>query len=111
MNHAGMDLKKYCSLLALITMLISFSCTSEPSSSAAFVMSNKCVENHLIAPSTAAFCSITDATIVDLGNGRFRVSGYVDSQNAYGSMIRTHYTCELEYIGDDEWGIIDIDMY
>jgi hypothetical protein len=39
------------------------------------------------------------------------VWAYVDAQNRFGATIRTRYWCEVEYIGNDMWRLIDIDLY
>ena len=64
------------------------------------------VEQRLKAPSTAKFgaCATTDTTkycTKYLGNQRHRVATYVDSQNEFGAMIRTHFVCVMEQTADD----------
>lgn len=48
------------------------------------------VEGYLKAPSTAKFCSFVDAKVTHLGNGEYKVTGWVDSQNSFGAMIRSN---------------------
>lgn len=50
------------------------------------------VEGSLKAPSTAKFCSYVDAKVTHLGNGEYKVTGWVDSQNSYGAMMRSNFT-------------------
>lgn len=49
------------------------------------------VEGYLKAPSTAKFCSFVDAQVTHLGNGEYKVVGWVDSQNSFGAMIRSNF--------------------
>ena len=66
----------------------------------------QCVELQVLkAPASAVFPPF-DQVIVNGSNGRYSVSGYVDSQNSYGAMIRTHYTYNVEKNGD-EWRCTD----
>ena len=56
----------------------------------------QCVElQKLKAPATAVFPDL-DEMIVIGGDGRYEVSGYVDSQNASGVMIRENFTFNVE---------------
>ena len=56
----------------------------------------QCVEYQLLkAPATAVFPPLNQM-IVNGGNGRYAVSGFVDSQNSYGAVIRSQYAFHLE---------------
>ena len=56
----------------------------------------QCVELQVLkAPATAKFPDL-DEMIVNGSDGKYNVSGYVDSQNSYGAMIRTQYTYRVE---------------
>ena len=68
---------------------------------AAKIMSEDFVTSCLKSPSTADFPWKAESVIRD-GTG-WRVNSYVDSQNSFGAMIRSHYTCVLENIGGDSW--------
>lgn len=48
----------------------------------------------LKAPSTAKFCSLEEMTVIE-ANGIYTVSGYVDSQNSYGAIVRTPFTLKI----------------
>lgn len=51
----------------------------------------KAVEIQMLkSPATAQFCDLEEMTITK-DNGAYIISGYVDSQNSYGAMIRTPY--------------------
>lgn len=46
-------------------------------------------------PRDAAFPSITDIKITNLGNGTWTVLGYVDATNGYGANQRSRYKVEM----------------
>ncbi len=71
----------------------------------AFVMCKQFVTDRLKAPSTAVFPSSVDdgVTITRLDTAQFKVIAYVDSQNGFGAMIRTSYTCAVRYTGNSNW--------
>lgn len=59
----------------------------------AVVACKNLVKNQLKAPSTAKFSETTAS-----GSGAsWQSSGVVDSQNSFGAMIRTPFTCQLTY--------------
>lgn len=53
----------------------------------------------LKAPSTAKFSQKRD--VDDLGEGRYRVRSFVDSQNGFGAMIRSNWETVLKYNSGD----------
>lgn len=65
----------------------------------AWVMSRRFVERALAAPATAQFPSSdrTDGVHVErTGQCTYLVQGWVDSQNGFGAMLRSHYSIEME---------------
>jgi len=77
----------------------------------AFSMSQKFIKERLKSPGSAEFPSITDSDVVitHKGGGRFTVKAYVDSQNAFGALLRTRYTCEIRDNGDRTWALLSMD--
>lgn len=71
----------------------------------AWVVCKDFVTQRLKAPSTATFpASNSDGvTITKLDSVQFRVNAYVDSQNSFGAMIRTQYSCTVRHTGGDNW--------
>ncbi len=68
------------------------------------------VEKQLKAPSTAKHpWGSSNYQITDLGDYRYRVSSYVDSQNSFGAMLRTNYTVVIRQSGD-KWILENIDI-
>jgi len=69
----------------------------------AHVMCEDFAEKRLKSPVSAEWSSITTAkSTTKLAENRYRVRTYVDSQNAFGALIRTHVDCTLRVQGD-EW--------
>lgn len=63
----------------------------------------QCVELQVLkAPATAVFPSF-DEMVVNGSNGRYSVSGFVDSQNSYGAVIRSTYTYNVELDPTGKW--------
>lgn len=76
-----------------------------------FVMSQVFVKKRLKSPRTAKFpVSTLDQTKYTGTCGEVLVRSYVDSQNSYGAMLRTHFTVVVKYHGGDKWTLVDIDL-
>lgn len=75
----------------------------------AFYMSKQFVTKTLKAPSTADFGSFGESTITRKSDRIFSVTSFVDAQNSFGAKIRTYYTCDLQYLGKDNWQLIKLD--
>lgn len=58
------------------------------------------VEDRLRAPSTAEFPSTSDYDISGSGSV-YTVRGYVDSENGFGAMIRSDWTCVVQETGTE----------
>jgi len=83
-----------------------------PTPSMAYVMCQEFVEDQLVAPATAKFPGMSEVVIVSIKNEQnaYRVSGYVDAQNRMGALIRNYYVCEIKYVGDDKWRLLDLEF-
>jgi hypothetical protein len=60
------------------------------------------VEERLASPQTADFPFGGYRHVKDLGNGRYEVISYVDSQNVFGAQIRTRFSGVI-LKGNDKW--------
>lgn len=60
----------------------------------------------LKAPATAQFCDLDQMTITENPKGELVVSGFVDSQNSYGALIRTPFDITVFKDGD-VWKNVD----
>lgn len=71
----------------------------------AWVMAQQFVKDKLKSPGTADFgwLQTSEDTVQDLGGGKYRIRGWVDSQNTFGATVRTRFVCELKHAGGDRW--------
>lgn len=76
----------------------------------AYLMIQDFVEDRLISPASAKFPWDARKHVTPLGNRRYRVHAYVDSQNGFGAMIRTHFTGEIEQLGPDRWKLHELTL-
>ena len=77
----------------------------------AYVIAQDLVSKRLKAPSTAKFPK-SDYTNGPVINKSVEIKSYVDSQNAFGAMIRTNYSIRIKQTGDDwadtsNWQVVD----
>jgi hypothetical protein len=95
-------------LLLVICALVSC-CRDQgaPTSTEAYIMAQQFVEDRLRSPSTADFPR-QPTSIEEIAQGHFRVSAYVDSQNAFGATLRTEWTCEVKIEDGDNWTLVSI---
>jgi hypothetical protein len=63
----------------------------------------------LKAPSTAEFPNDSEFDVTEIDTGLYRVTGYVDSENGFGAMVRTYYTIELQ-MADDMYMVTDLEI-
>lgn len=100
--------------LAIISAAMSGDSSSGSTSSSsdrgytAFEMCKKSVRTNLKAPSTAKFRDYFGdqaPSISGSGDGPYTVSSTVDSQNGFGAVIRSRFTCTAEYVGSDRWSL------
>lgn len=74
-----------------------------PDAFGAYYMCKQFVTKSLKAPASAVFPSSTETQTERLSATQFRNHAYVDSQNGFGAMIRTQYTCTVTSTGGDNW--------
>lgn len=60
------------------------------------------VKASLSSPSTAKFGDMTETIFTDLGNGKWRVSAYVDAQNMFGATLRKYYDADMQSSSDNK---------
>lgn len=80
----------------------------------AWVMATTFVKRQLKAPSSADFGSPfgeyqnPEKCVEYLGNGRYRIAGWVDAQNAFGAKLRNRFVCELEFRENDNCQLMSL---
>lgn len=90
-------------LFAVILNTASGGSPDTRSDTAAFVMCQDFVRDRLKSPSTAAFPTIREARVQSVGEQEWQVRSHVDAQNSFGAELRTEWSCDIEYLGDEEW--------
>lgn len=70
----------------------------------AFVIAENAVKEKLKAPSTAQFCTTTEATIGRNGN-TWTVKGWVDAQNGYGAMVRANFVVTFTFASKNTYSV------
>lgn len=78
----------------LLFVLTGCSSNADPEVNA-YVCAIDVVENHLKCPSTATFCGYSNATVHEIGDNKYSISGYVDAQNSFGASIRETFYVTL----------------
>jgi len=60
------------------------------------------VKQKLKSPSTAIFPGVSEKNehIIDLGSGKYKINSWVDSQNGFGAMLRTNFSCTIIFEGE-----------
>jgi hypothetical protein len=96
--------------IAIVAMLLRPNSSSRGGSyeATAVVTCENFVRNRLKAPGTAKFPWAPD-THPTKGDGTYRVSGWVDAQNAFGTTLRSDWVCTVEQVGE-RWKLIDLEL-
>ncbi len=77
----------------------------------AFTMAQDFIESRLKCPRTAKWPWISYKKVtVHLGNGRYQISSYLDAQNSFGALVRTHFICVVQHTGGSDWRLINLTM-
>jgi hypothetical protein len=66
------------------------------SESFAYSAAKSIVSKQLVSPGSAVFASPRDAKVKKIGKCKYRVEGFVDSQNAFGALLRKNYAITVE---------------
>jgi hypothetical protein len=78
---------------------------------AAYSICQQFVEERLKAPGSAKWPWIhTDQVTEHLGNGKYRIKSYVDSQNVFGAMVRTHFVCVVQHVDGAKWRLESLEF-
>ena len=99
------QLLHFASILTMFTFIfIAFGSDDDNSSSStetnkmlAYNYAEDFVKQRLKSPSTAEFPGLFEKAdhITELGNDEYLISSWVDSQNGFGAMIRSKFSCKI----------------
>ena len=110
-----------CIVLAIIIGFAFFcnsmcSGTEEESESSkeikALVCSESEVKDYLVSPSSAKFPYINSeqVKVEKIEKNKYFVDSYVDSENSFGAMIRTYYSCTVTLFEDDKYRVENLEF-
>jgi hypothetical protein len=66
-------------------------------------MAREFVKDLLKAPGTAEFGG---ESVKDLGNGEFEITGWVDSQNSFGALLRADFKVKIRHVEGNKWKLV-----
>jgi hypothetical protein len=97
------------------TPQVSSGMTDEDFAGKAFIISKVFVKDRLVSPKSADF-PFLDYKFSNVTNNTIIIESYVDSENSYGSEVRSSYKIKLKLIGsdwgdEDNWEVISLDLY
>lgn len=72
-----------------------------------FTYAEICVKENLKSPSSAEF-HMMETKIWEINDSTYMVKGPVDSQNAYGAMLRANFECKVIILGDENFRCEDV---
>lgn len=103
-------------LFLIVTLFIVFDSGDTPQSEknleiGAWVYAKDAVKNQLVSPSTAKFPAYFPGNVIQSSNDLFTVTSYVDSQNRLGATVRSFWSVELIYLGEDVWSVLTVNIY
>lgn len=75
----------------------------------AYFISWEFIKDKLKSPSTAEFPTYSEVNVQELDSNQYFVNAYVDSQNGFGAIIRTNYSCVLTKKGE-KWLLDKLNM-
>jgi len=63
----------------------------------AYFIAQECVKEKLVSPASADFPHISEITVDEINDSTFYIKGYLDSQNSFGAMLRSKYSCQIRF--------------
>ena len=80
----------------------------------AFLAVQDPVSRLLKSPATADFPSAwsedIEQHVTPLGDQRYEIHSYVDSQNSFGALIRTYFVAVVQQVADDQWSVESLEF-
>jgi len=74
------------------------------------VVCKKFVKARLKSPSTAKFPYISPDEVLILDKGCYGITSYVDAQNSFGAIMRTHFRCIVEKNDTGGWDLVSLEF-
>lgn len=79
----------------------------------AYNVAEEYVKPKLKSPRTADFPNIyeKDSHIKEVGEGRFRINSWVDSQNSFGAIVRSNWSCDVFIDESEDVRVTNVRVY
>ena len=109
----GLLLAIAAAVVVVIIIIIAVNAGSMSDEERALSYAQSAVESRLASPATASFASMQESRILrnaPPAQNTFTVMSHVDSQNAMGATLRTHFTVEVELIDSSRHRIVSVNM-
>lgn len=68
------------------------------------------VKARLKSPSSADFPWGSDC-VTKISDNTYVINSYVDSQNSFGAMLRTNFTCQITLTGNDNYTCDSVELF
>ena len=110
-NYTGIVIVAMLGVSLTLWVLAQMGAAAEPRApddALAYAMAQVFVSRQLKAPATADYAPMSQATIIDLGDGLYSVTAWVDSENSYGARLRATFTANLRWMGGDDWQLVGV---
>ena len=75
----------------------------------ALTAAQECVKERLKSPSSADFPWGTDC-VSKVSENTYIINSYVDSQNSFGAMLRTNFSCQVTLNSDDTYTCDNVEL-
>lgn len=85
------------------------SLTEAESAENAYLSTHDIIGQALVSPGSAEWCPLSDSSVTAQSNHRWIVESCVDSQNKLGALLRLNYTAEVQFVGDGQWQLLNIE--
>jgi hypothetical protein len=76
----------------------------------ALTAAQECVKERLKSPSSADFPWGSDC-VTKISDNTYVINSYVDSQNGFGAMLRTNFTCQVTLNGNDNYTCDSVQLF
>lgn len=98
-------------LMALVLALAIAAAALAPddtgSSAGAESVCEQFIDQRLKAPATSEYGF---TSTVRKGMTHWVARGHVDSQNGFGALVRSDFTCQVRHLSDDTWRLVDLEV-
>lgn len=86
---------------------------SEGYEQVALILAEDIIKEKLKSPSTAEFPGLFESInhVKYIGDNKYQIDSWVDSQNSFGATIRTRYSCIMVKEGDYNWSMYKLQIY